>query len=184
MQGWIKLHRKLQEHWLYQEKRKFSRYEAWLDLLMMVNHKDNKIMQDGELVEVKRGERITSIRQLMESWDWSNTKVTKFLKTLEQDGMILCKITPKKKTHITILKYEEYQGVSGDSDSEEKTQKRQTNDREATQNNINKNVKNEKNEKKKHYSTSVNKKIDFRDREIALQDWIQSGRDPEEFQWK
>ena len=87
-QGYISLHRSIQNHWLYDEERIFSNYEAWLDLLLMVNHKDAKVLQDGQLVTVKRGERITSIRQLMEKWRWSNTKVVKFLKLLEADDMI------------------------------------------------------------------------------------------------
>jgi uncharacterized phage protein (TIGR02220 family) len=148
-QGFIMLHRSIQQHWIYDEKRKFSNYEAWLDLLMMVNHKDNKVLQDGELVEVKRGERITSIRQLMDRWTWSNTKVVKFLNLLKSDNMIEFEITPKKKTLIKIVKYHEYQGFQGDEQSEKKTQKRQRKDTETTQNNINNNDNNANNENKK-----------------------------------
>lgn len=135
--GYISLHRSIQKHWIYEEKRKFSKYEAWLDLLMMVNYKDNKTLQDGQLVEVKRGERITSIRQLMDRWDWSNTKVVNFLNLLSQDEMITFEITPKKKTLIKIVKYEQYQGFEVVDQSEEKTQERQSKDSETTQNNIN-----------------------------------------------
>jgi len=53
MRGWIKLHRKIQEHWLYQEKRKFSRFEAWIDLLMMMNHEDSKVILGNEIIERK-----------------------------------------------------------------------------------------------------------------------------------
>ena len=155
-QGFIMLHRTIQQHWLYDEKRKFSRYEAWLDLLMMVNYKDNKIVQDGELVEVKRGERITSIRQLMERWDWSNTKVVKFLELLKNDEMIEFEITPKKKTLIKIVKYEQYQGFSNDEQSEETTQKRQEKDTEKTLNNINnKDNKANKENKLKDYTEEI-----------------------------
>lgn len=136
-QGFVMLHRTIQKHWLYEEKRKFSKYEAWLDLLMMVNYKDNKIVQDGKLVEVKRGERITSVRQLMDRWDWSNTKVINFLNLLSQDEMITYEITPKKKTLIKIAKYHEYQGFQVVEQSEEKTQNNHRTISETTQNNIN-----------------------------------------------
>jgi hypothetical protein len=136
-QGFIMLHRTIQKHWIYEEKRKFSKYEAWLDMLMMVNYKDNKILQDGKLVEVKRGERITSIRQLMERWEWSNTKVVNFLNLLSQDEMISYEITPKKKTLIKILKYHEYQGFQDIGQSEETTQNNHRPITETTQNNIN-----------------------------------------------
>lgn len=153
MAGYIKLFRDIEKHWIYEEKRKFSRYEAWLDLLMMVNHSDGKTMLDGELVEVKRGERITSIRKLMDRWDWSNTKVVKFLELLKKDEMILFEITPKKKTLIKIVKYDKWQGFDGKEETEETTQKRQEKDTEKTVSNINKNDKEEVRMKKKKPSS-------------------------------
>jgi DNA replication protein DnaD len=144
MQGWIKLHRKVKGHWLFTEKRTFTKFEAWIDLLLEVNHKDNKFMLGSELVEVKRGQTITSIRQLCERWNWSNSKVTKFLKMLEADEMLTLK-SDTKKTVITIGNYDIYQV----QDTDETTAKRHVNDSEATQKHTNKNEKNEKNEKKK-----------------------------------
>lgn len=134
--GWIKLHRRIQSHWLYQEKRVFSRYEAWLDLLMMANHKENRILIDSNLKTVKPGQIITSIRKLCDRFSWSNTKVKRFLKLLEQDEMISYK-SDTKKTVITIVKYEGYH-----SDEREKTsQKHNENISEAHQKHTNKNVK-------------------------------------------
>ncbi|AGY47959.1 replication protein [Bacillus phage poppyseed] len=168
-QGFILLHRSIQNHWLYEEKRVFSRYEAFTDLLMMVNHKDNKVLQDGELVEVKRGERITSIRQLMDRWQWSNTKVKKFLDLLQNDNMIEYEVTPKKKTLIKIVKYHEYQGFQRSEQSAKTTQNNHRNDTEqsqnnhredteATQNNINNNDNNENNDKNENNDNNINNK--------------------------
>ena len=140
MQGWIKLHRKIQEHWLYEEKRKFSRFEAWLDLLMMANHEDSRVILGNEIVCVKRGQRITSIRKLCEKWGWSNTKVTQFLKLLETDNMIEVE-TDTKKTVITIVNYDFYQGINGTKT----TENRHENDAKQTQKHTNKNEKNVKN---------------------------------------
>lgn len=140
-QGWIKLHRKIQNHWLYQEKRKFSKFEAWIDLLMMVNHEDAKVVLGNEIIEVKRGQRITSIRQLCEKWGWSNTKVTQFLKLLQNDGMVAVK-SDSKKTLITINNYEFYQG----EDDRKTTENRQENDEKQTKKHTNKNDKNDKND--------------------------------------
>ena len=81
--GWISLYRKMTDHWLYTEERTFSRYEAWIDLLLMANYGDKKVIMDGQLVMVKRGTFITSIRKLCKKWNWSNTKVVSFLKLLE-----------------------------------------------------------------------------------------------------
>lgn len=109
MQGFIKLHRKIKDHWLYLEKRKFSRYEAWIDLLMMASHKENKFVHGNELLEVKRGQFITSIRKLGDRWCWSNTKVSSFLDLLKSDGMIDYK-KDTKKTVVTIVNYGIYHG--------------------------------------------------------------------------
>ncbi|MCY8987995.1 Replication protein O [Bacillus atrophaeus] len=142
MIGWIKLHRSVQDHWIYQEKRKFSKYEAWLDLLMMASHKDNKFVLGNELYEVKRGQFISSIRKLGERWSWSNTKVTQFLDLLRKDKMIDFK-KDTKKTLITIVNY----GVYHDSEEEKKTVIEHENDTKATQKHTIKNDKNVKNEK-------------------------------------
>lgn len=142
MIGWIKLHRSVQDHWIYQEKRKFSKYEAWLDLLMMASHKDNKFVLGNELYDLKRGEFISSIRKLGERWSWSNTKVTQFLDLLKKDEMIDFK-KDTKKTLITIVNY----GVYHDSDEEKKTVIEHKNDTEVTQKHTIKNEKNVKNEK-------------------------------------
>lgn len=145
MKGWIKLHRSIQDHWIYQEKRKFSKYEAWLDLIMMANHDDNKTVIDNELIEVKRGQKITSIRNLCERWRWSNTKVTQFLKLLQGDGMATIK-SDTKKTAITIEKYGVYQG----EEDGKATHNRRRNDTEQTQKHTNNNVKEcSKNDKEK-----------------------------------
>jgi DNA-binding transcriptional regulator YhcF (GntR family) len=171
MQGWIKLHRKVKSHWLFTEKRTFTKFEAWIDLLLEVNHKDNKFMLGNDLIEVKRGQTITSIRQLCERWNWSNSKVTKFLKMLESDEMLKVK-SDTKKTVITIDNYDIYQV----QDTEETTDKRHTHDSEATQKHTNKNDKNVKNEKKKNiYAEFVSMLPE--EYEKLIQDFGQAGTD-------
>lgn len=108
--GWISLYRSIQDHWLWQEK-PYDKAHAWLDLLLSANHQDKKIVFDSNLVDVKRGEFITSIRKLCERWGWSNSKVKKFLETLQLDGMITYK-SDTKKTTINIVNYNVYQPSS------------------------------------------------------------------------
>lgn len=110
-EGWISLHRRIRDHWIYLETRKFSKFEAWLDLLMSANHKDNRFVLGNELVDVKRGQFITSIRQLGEKWSWSNTKVIHYLNLLQRDGMIKAK-KDTKKTVITVVKYDFFNSKS------------------------------------------------------------------------
>ncbi|MFC0188452.1 Replication protein O [Fictibacillus aquaticus] len=145
MQGFIKLQRKIQEHWIYQEKRKFSKYEAWLDILMMANHKDNKFVHGNDLVEVKKGSFITSELKLMERWDWGKAKLRSFLEMLEKDGMIV-KESDRKKTTITICNYCIYHGF--ETESRPQADHEQTTSRPSAD--TNKNDKNEKNVNKKN----------------------------------
>ena len=67
MQGWVSIHRSLQSHWLWVDK-PFSKGQAWIDILLLANHQDNKFLLGNELVEVKQGNFITSEVKLMDRW--------------------------------------------------------------------------------------------------------------------
>jgi len=122
--GWIKLYRKIQTSDFWDEK-PFSRAQAWIDILLSVNHEDNKVMFDGNLIEVKRGQKLTSIRKLCERWGWSNTKVVKFLTILSDEKMLLQK-SDAKKTLLIVANYEFYQ----EREDEKTSLKRHRNDTE------------------------------------------------------
>lgn len=111
MEGWISLHRKIQNHWLWKEKRVFSKFEAWLDIIMLANHEDKKIVLGNELILVKRGEHITSEPKLADRWGWSRTKIRNFLKILEEDNMIINQKEDKKRTRLKVVNYNAYQGL-------------------------------------------------------------------------
>ena len=143
--GWIKLYRKLQDNTLWQDK-PFSKGQAWIDLLLDVNHKEREILLGNEIIKVQPGEKITSIRLLCEQWGWSNTKVKKFLDLLEKQRMATHK-SDTKKTVIKVLKYSDYQR-SEDKENDTKThQKHIKSISKAYQKHTNKNVKNLKNDK-------------------------------------
>ena len=108
--GYIKLYRDVRDNWVWDE-RPFSRGQAWIDLLMMVNHKDKEMMYNGSLITVKRGSRITSLHKLAERWGWSIHKVSDFLYTLEETGMI-SQERNSKKTMINVINYAFYQDVN------------------------------------------------------------------------
>lgn len=142
MEGWMKMHRSILEHWLWKDK-PFSRGQAWIDLLLLANHDDGKVMFNGELITVKRGEHLTSILKLSDRWGWGRKKVSKFLDDLESDEMITQERTTQRTT-ITIVKYEVYQ-----SKEQQKEQRRNSEGTAEEQpRNTNKKEKNDKNEKK------------------------------------
>ncbi|MBP3342294.1 MAG: DnaD domain protein [Peptococcaceae bacterium] len=107
-QGWIKLHRSVLENFLWQEKRIFSRAEAWLELLLTASYEDRKILISGQTVEVKTGQVVNTMLHFAEHWGWSRKKVKGFLDVLEREEMIAVKCTTKY-TLITILKWDFYQ---------------------------------------------------------------------------
>ena len=140
-EGGAKIYRSLSDHWLWEDK-PFSKGQAWIDLLLLVNHSEKKTMIDGRLETVSVGQTITSTRKLCDRWGWSNTKVRNFLKMLEIESMIIVK-SDSKKTVINIVNYSVYQ----DSDNKKETVKRQSSDSQTTVKHTNKTEKNEKNEK-------------------------------------
>lgn len=139
--GWIKTYRKIQDCWIWQIDKPFDERSAWIDLLLIANHRDVKIPFNGDLVTVKRGQIITSVRKLSEKWKWNKDKTLKFLRLLESDNMIT-KSSDRFRTLITIENYSIYQ------DKEELEQTQQGTE-EGTQDGhepaTNKNVKNDKN---------------------------------------
>ena len=107
--GWIRLYRKLQECWVWEDKEPFDKRSAWIDLLLTANHADAKLLFNGELITVQRGQILTSVRKLSVKWKWSANKVYRFLKLLESDKM-LQKESNKDRTLLTIVNYSVYQG--------------------------------------------------------------------------
>lgn len=108
MEGWIKIHRKIQDNWLWQEKRKFSKFEAWMSLLLKANHKENKILFGNKIINIEAGSFITSEVKLADEWGWSRITVHKFLVVLQNDKMIVKKGTTKY-TSISIENWALYQ---------------------------------------------------------------------------
>ncbi|WP_064128255.1 DnaD domain-containing protein, partial [Staphylococcus aureus] len=112
MTGWISIDRSIQNHWLFKEKRTFSKFEAWIYLLMEANHSKAKVPIGNQIVTVERGQRLTSILTLSDLFNWSRFKVKTFLDLLESDGMLEVKTT-SKYTLITIVNYDFYQSEQG-----------------------------------------------------------------------
>lgn len=106
--GWIKLYRQLQDCYIWLDKEPFDKRSAWVDLLLTANHSDKKILFNGELITVKRGQILTSVRKLSAKWKWSVNKVYRFIKLLEDDEM-LQKESDKDRTLLTIENYSIFQ---------------------------------------------------------------------------
>lgn len=130
MSGWIKLHRSIQDHWLYTEKRSFSRFEAWNDILLTVNYADAQTFIKGKLYTVKRGESILSLESWGKRWSWDKSKVRRFLNVLQVENMIELK-SDNITTQLIVCKYEDYQDSSNANETRTK-RKRNSNEIQTT----------------------------------------------------
>lgn len=138
--GWIKLHRSVRSHWI---RKNAEYYAAFIDMLMLCNHKDTKVLINGELIDCMRGQSLRSL----ESWSydfgkwWTIQKVRTFFRLLERDGM--CEVEGlKKTTRLTICNYDTYQ-------NDQQADNKQTTRRQHADNNKQE-CKECKNEKKKN----------------------------------
>ena len=149
--GWIKLHRQLQDCPLWYCER-FSKGQAWVDLLLMTNHADKKIIFNGQTMVVKRGQYLTSMLKLAEKWQWDRKTVKSFLSLLVKDNMISIE-TDNHRTLITIENYSVFQMSDNeelDSTLDNDTDTKITNGTDNaldTRTDTNKNIKNVKNDK-------------------------------------
>ena len=56
--GWIKISRDINEHWIASNAEWFR---WWIDLLLLASWKNRKIVQDGHLIELEKGQLICSL---------------------------------------------------------------------------------------------------------------------------
>lgn len=107
--GYIKLYRKIKDSKLYKEKRRFSRSEAWIELLLLANHKPTTILVGLTNISLKAGDVFTSQLKLSKKWKWGRTSVNRFLFYLKNEHQITYK-ADTKFTIISILNWQKYQG--------------------------------------------------------------------------
>jgi len=137
--GYIAIWRKIQDHPFYKEPREFSKYEAWLDLLMEAQHnkEPREVILGMNVLTCHYGETLKSIKTWSSRWMWTRSKVFRFLKLLKKMNQI--RYTSEKiTTRIKIINYECYDPRRN---ADETQMKRKRNDHETVAN-TDKNVKN------------------------------------------
>ena len=65
--GWVMIHRQLGDNplWLSEP---FTRGQAWVDLIMLANHKPTMIFKRGIQVNIQRGEVAWAEQKLAKRW--------------------------------------------------------------------------------------------------------------------
>ena len=168
--GWIKLYRSIQKHWIWQDPVKLK---WWIDILLSVNHSGRKINIGYEIFDCAPGQTIMSLQNWGFRWNVSKDTVRNFFTLLKKDKMILTE-NLKKTTRLTVCNYVNYQCNLHD---EQTTALRLPYDKQ-TQGDPNKNDKKEKNDNndKNINSEKFNFKNSFLDlgvNEEILNDWME-----------
>ena len=106
--NWIKINRKIRDNFVWD----FDKPEyglAWIDILLMANYKDNKMLVNGSPVFIERGSFITSMVKLSKRWNMNRRTVKRFLDLLVSEQMITYE-TSKMCTTVKVSNYKAYQG--------------------------------------------------------------------------
>ena len=117
--GWIKLHRKIKEWEWYKDSQVVH---LFYHLIVSANDRDKK----WKYFNIRRGEFVTSVRNISEETGIPVISVRRKLEILEKSGAILRKTT-NKFTLITICKYGSYQSTEQTSEqtSEQQLKKKE-----------------------------------------------------------
>ena len=106
MSGWIKISRKINEHWLWEDANKLK---WWIDLLLMAAWEEKQVLHQSQIVELKRGQLIASLNTLCQRWGANKKTIMRFLDMVQQEGMIVHQRVHQHISIITICKYDRYQ---------------------------------------------------------------------------
>jgi len=200
MQGWIKIHRTIVDHWVFQNEKFFK---WWFIMLVEVNHKESEFLIGYNVHKIKRGQSCKSLRKWAELFNSNTKQVTKFFDLLEKEDMISRKTIGKMKqstTLINIINYNDYQG----GDETQTTTQVTTQEKHKLLHNrdTNKNVKNGNNEKNdnkkintppsfldfKNYCLEKTKDVDLEKLELKYESWKENdwkdGHDKKIKNWK
>lgn len=94
---------------LWRESRKFSRWEAWADLIQLAAFADTKVSSDGVTVVVPRGHFVASVRLLAGRWQWGHGRVLRFLSWMKDEARVIPVNGTPIGTLYRLVNYELYQ---------------------------------------------------------------------------
>lgn len=111
--GYFVLSRKLFSSFLWEEKREYSRFEAFMYLLYHAQYgkEPRKVSIKNKILVQNRGELLRSQRRLASDWGWTPKRVNSWLKTMTKNGSIR-NANETVTTRITICNYDKYQDLT------------------------------------------------------------------------
>lgn len=128
-EGWWPSWRSLEKHWI---GRDLAAYRVWGYICANVSFKDRKIIKDGEIIEIKRGQLFVSLREMEKELPIKMSTINRKLKLLKNDRNIE---TQKKHRGqiITVCNFEKYFVGHKTSETQNETQKKRRRNTEETQ---------------------------------------------------
>src|SRR5210317_2255507 len=96
--GFIKIERKLSEHWIFQDSEKLK---WWLILLLEVNYLPGKVMIGNNLIQIDKGQSAKSLRSWAKLLNTGTKSVVSFFDLLESDKMLKRETVGKGKQSTT-----------------------------------------------------------------------------------
>jgi hypothetical protein len=130
MEGWIKLHKKILDHWIFSDAKHLK---WWLIILMKVNFRPLKFTVGFDVFECREGQSFRSIEGWSELFGTSKKTTIAYFLMLQKDGMIYREIIGKgnrRKHLLTVVKWSTYQILETEVETEKDTENDTENDTE------------------------------------------------------
>lgn len=134
--GWVKLWREQFTHEVSGRKPWCDGY-AWSYLYSQANYKPGIANFRNQYIPVERGQFITSLLKLSQTFGWTWRRTRSFLNNLQNDEMLILKFSLKSHNEqhneqhnrfliITICNYEKYQGMEEENNTTDRITDRPT----------------------------------------------------------
>jgi uncharacterized phage protein (TIGR02220 family) len=135
MHGWIKLHRKIANSWIFKNS---DNLKAWITILLNVNHEQSKVLIKNTLFDCYPGESLKSLDTWAQLFGrWSKSRVLRFFNLLKKDKMIETH-NETITTRIRVCNWDTYQHDRNASDTATETQAKRKRNASDTQTRMNK----------------------------------------------
>lgn len=119
MSGWIKLHRQIKEHWVFQDPIKLR---WWMIMLLEVNYKEGRMPIGNTLRIINQGQSTKSLRTWADLFNCSPRTVDSFFKLLENENMITREVIGKSKHTTTLINITNFSQFQCTDETQESTQ--------------------------------------------------------------
>ena len=106
--GYILLHRKLLESSCWNNGQKYDIRLAWIYILLTVNYEDREQLYNGQIMIIRRGQKLTSMTKLANEWGVNRKTVKRWLDIWKSAEMIKYDAT-RMSTLITVVNFSKYQ---------------------------------------------------------------------------